>query len=141
MSLRRGPLSIILVTSMVASTFSIFALAVLASAIIDDLGVSRTMIGVIGSVNTGVGALSAPYSGKLTDRIGPRNAVLVTMGLTFAALMLRDLNAIAPLLTMFFLTTYGVLTVTAGVERFLGSPSFRPLFKVHWSLSLLGAAG
>ncbi|MDX1661710.1 MAG: hypothetical protein R3326_07960 [Gemmatimonadota bacterium] len=54
---------------------------------------------------------------------------------------LGNLNIIAPILTMFFLTTYGVLNVSAGVERFLGSPSFRPQFKVHWSLSLLGAVG
>jgi hypothetical protein len=42
---------------------------------------------------------------------------------------------------MFFLTTYGVLNITAGMERFLGSPSFRPKFKVHWVFSLLGAIG
>lgn len=42
---------------------------------------------------------------------------------------------------MFFLTTYGVLNVTAGIERLLGSPSFRPKFKVHWAFSLLGAVG
>jgi hypothetical protein len=34
-----------------------------------------------------------------------------------------------------------VLNVAAGVEKFLGSPSFRPAFRVHWSLSLLGAVG
>ena len=43
---------------------------VLASPIIDDLGISRTQVGLIGSVNTGLGALSAPLSGRLTDRIG-----------------------------------------------------------------------
>ena len=55
--------------------------------------------------------------------------------------MLGDLNVIAPILTMFFLTTYMVLNVAAGVEKFLGSPSFRPAFRVHWSLSMLGAIG
>ena len=34
-----------------------------------------------------------------------------------------------------------MLNVVAGLERFLNSPSFRPTFKVHWSLSLLGAVG
>ena len=68
MSMRRGPLALILITAMVSSTFFLFAIAVLASPIIDDLGVSRTMIGVIGSVNTGLGALTAPWSGRLTDR-------------------------------------------------------------------------
>ena len=42
---------------------------------------------------------------------------------------------------MFFLTTYGILNVSAGIERFLGSPSFRPRFQVHWAWSLLGAVG
>ena len=52
-----------------------------------------------------------------------------------------SLDAIAPVLSMFFLTTYMVLNIAAGIEGFLQSPSFRPTFKVHWSLSLLGALG
>ncbi|MEM1335921.1 MAG: MFS transporter, partial [Actinomycetota bacterium] len=71
---------------MAASTFSIFALAVLASPIIDDLGISRTQVGLIGSVNTGLGALSAPWSGRLTDRIGPRRAVLILLAISAAAM-------------------------------------------------------
>lgn len=65
---------------MLVSAFQIFALAVLASAIIDDLGVSRTQIGLIGSINTAVGAATAPISGRLTDRIGPgRSMVFVVV--------------------------------------------------------------
>jgi len=71
----------------------------------------------------------------------PRIGTLVTMGVALVAVWLGNLNVIAPILTMFFLTTYGVLNVTAGIERLLGSPSFRPKFKVHWSFSLLGAIG
>ena len=71
----------------------------------------------------------------------PRIGTLVTLGVALAAVILGDLNAIAPILTMFFLTTYGVVNIVSAVERLLGSPSFRPTFKVHWSLSLLGAIG
>jgi solute carrier family 12 sodium/potassium/chloride transporter 2 len=71
----------------------------------------------------------------------PRTGTAVTLVVALGAVMLGDLNVIAPILTMFFLTTYMVLNVAAGVERFLGSPSFRPAFRVHWSLSLLGAVG
>ncbi|WP_103020499.1 Na-K-Cl cotransporter [Salinibacter altiplanensis] len=71
----------------------------------------------------------------------PRSGTVLTLGLALGAVMTGNLNAIAPVLTMFFLTTYAVLNVAAGVETFLDSPSFRPEFKVHWSLSLLGAAG
>ena len=82
MLMRRGPLGAVLVATMVASTFSLFALAVLASPIIDDLGISRTEVGLIGSVNTGLGALSAPWTGRLTDRIGPRRAVLIIFAMS-----------------------------------------------------------
>ncbi|MBE9076997.1 amino acid permease [Romeria aff. gracilis LEGE 07310] len=69
----------------------------------------------------------------------PRLGTLFTLGLALAVVGVGDLNAIAPVLTMFFLTTYMVLNVAAGIEGFLQSPSFRPTFKVHWSLSVLGA--
>ena len=75
------------------------------------------------------------------DDDSPRLGTLLTLGLALVAVWFGNLNIIAPILTMFFLTTYGVLNVSAGVEKFLQSPSFRPLFNVHWSLSLLGAAG
>jgi amino acid transporter len=71
----------------------------------------------------------------------PRNGTILTLGIALVAVWFGDLNLIAPILTMFFLTTYGVLNVAAGVERFLGSPSFRPRFRVPWYVSLLGATG
>ena len=71
----------------------------------------------------------------------PRIGTAVTLGVATATVCIGDLNIIAPVLTMFFLTTYMVLNVSAGIEGFLQSPSFRPTFKVHWSLSMLGALG
>jgi amino acid transporter len=71
----------------------------------------------------------------------PRIGTAATLGVVVMAVSIGDLNLIAPVLTMFFLTTYLVLNVSAGIEGFLKSPSFRPLFAVHWSLSSLGAIG
>lgn len=71
----------------------------------------------------------------------PRIGTIVTLGVVVATVVVADLNLIAPILSMFFLTTYFVLNIAAGVEGFLDSPSFRPTFSVHWSLSLLGAIG
>jgi solute carrier family 12 sodium/potassium/chloride transporter 2 len=71
----------------------------------------------------------------------PRAGTAVTLGIALAAVMMGNLNIIAPVLTMFFLTTYGVLNVAAALERLLGSPSFRPRFRVPWYLSALGAVG
>ncbi len=71
----------------------------------------------------------------------PRAGTAFTFAIAIGAVLLGDLNVVAPILTMFFLTTYGVLNVAAGLERFLGNPSFRPKFRVHWFWSLVGAAG
>lgn len=78
--------------------------------------------------------------GSGTDNI-PRYGTIFTMAIAIAAVYLGNLDIIAPVLTMFFLTTYGVLNIAAGLENVLDSPSFRPSFKVHWIFSLLGAAG
>jgi len=71
----------------------------------------------------------------------PRAGTLLTMVVAILAVYLGNLDVIAPVLSMFFLTTYGVLNIAAGIETLLGSPSFRPSFKVHWAFSFLGAAG
>lgn len=71
----------------------------------------------------------------------PRVGTIVTLIIAILAVCLADFNLIAPVLTMFFLTTYLVLNLSAGIESFLQLPSFRPTFKVHWSLSVLGALG
>ncbi len=71
----------------------------------------------------------------------PKAGTAATLVVALVAVYFGNLNIIAPILTMFFLTTYGVLNITAGIERLLNSPSFRPQFRVHWSFSLLGAAG
>lgn len=71
----------------------------------------------------------------------PRLGTWFTLGIALVVVSLGDLNLIAPVLTMFFLTTYMVLNVAAGLEGFLQSPSFRPVFRVHWGFSLIGALG
>lgn len=71
----------------------------------------------------------------------PRLGTLFTLGVVLAVVCIGDLDAIAPVLTMFFLTTYMVLNVAAGIEGFLQSPSFRPTFRIPWYVSLLGALG
>ena len=49
--------------------------------------------------------------------------------MVFLALLLRDLNAIAPLVTLFFLITYAMINVVVIIEQNLGLISFRPLFR------------
>jgi hypothetical protein len=69
----------------------------------------------------------------------PRLATVVTFVIALVALVLGDLNAIAPVLSMFFLTSYGVLNFSAAMEGMINSPSWRPSFRVPYVLSLVGA--
>jgi amino acid transporter len=113
--------------------------ATLSSAIGSILGAPRVLQAL---ALDGVLPSSFKWLGKgVGEENIPRSGTVLTLGLALGAVMTGNLNVIAPILTMFFLTTYAVLNVAAGVEGFLDSPSFRPEFTVHWSLSLLGAAG
>ncbi|NNK40055.1 MAG: Na-K-Cl cotransporter, partial [Winogradskyella sp.] len=75
-----------------------------------------------------------PYSNLLagTSKNGqPRNAMLVTGVLIFFTLLLRNLNAVAPLVTLFFLITYAMINIVVIIEQRLGLISYRPVFKIH----------
>ncbi|NND34964.1 MAG: Na-K-Cl cotransporter [Saprospiraceae bacterium] len=79
---------------------------------------------------------------EFQDKIGqPRNALIVTGVLIFLTMLLRDLNAVAPLVTMFFLITYAMLNVVVIIEQQLGLISFRPLFTVHKVVPWIGLIG
>ena len=113
--------------------------ATLSSAIGSMLGAPRVLQAV---VRDGVlPPLFNPLGSGHGKEDEPRNGTIMTLGIAVAAVCVGDLNLIAPILSMFFLTTYLVLNVAAGVEGFLQSPSFRPTFRVHWSLSVFGAVG
>ncbi|MDJ0521197.1 MAG: amino acid permease [Planctomycetota bacterium] len=72
----------------------------------------------------------------------PRRAIVVTFAICEICLLLGDLNAIAPVITMFFMITYGYLCLATFYESITRNPSYRPTFRwSHWSTALLGAAG
>src|SRR5690606_34266333 len=71
----------------------------------------------------------------------PTWALRLTVGIAFAATLLGDLNAVATVLTMFCLTTYGTLNVVAAIEVLVGDPSFRPRLRIPWWVSAAGGVG
>jgi amino acid transporter len=75
-----------------------------------------------------------PFSNFLAGQSNngqPRNAMLITGILIFATLLLRNLNAVAPLVTLFFLITYAMINIVVIIEQNLGLISYRPIFKIH----------
>ncbi|WP_232827406.1 amino acid permease [Winogradskyella aurantiaca] len=84
-----------------------------------------------------------PYSNILagTSKNGqPRNAMIVTGILIFVTLLLRNINAIAPLVTLFFLITYAMINIVVIIEQRLGLISYRPLFRIAKWVPYLGLA-
>jgi solute carrier family 12 sodium/potassium/chloride transporter 2 len=71
----------------------------------------------------------------------PMTAILVSFLIALMGILAGDLNMIAPVLSMFFLTTYGLLNLSAGFGRLIGSPAWRPKFRIHWGFSFAGAFG
>ena len=88
----RKPLrNFVLVSTMVSTAYLIFIVSVLASTFIEEFNLSRFELGLIGSLNTAVGAITAPATGRLTDRIGPRLSsvtaqLIAAFGLALVAL-------------------------------------------------------
>jgi solute carrier family 12 (sodium/potassium/chloride transporter), member 2 len=71
----------------------------------------------------------------------PRLATAATAIIALIGILMGDLNVIAPVLSMFFLTSYGLLNISSSFEGIIGNPSWRPTFKVPWYLSFLGFLG
>ena len=72
----------------------------------------------------------------------PRRGVLLAGGIAAATVAAGNLNAIATIVSMFFLISYGLLNYATFFEAQANSPSFRPRFRFFsaW-LSLAGAGG
>ena len=71
----------------------------------------------------------------------PRNATILTGALVFLALGFRDLNLLAPVITICFLTTYASINLVVLIEQGIGLISFRPRLQVPLWIPGLGALG
>ena len=72
----------------------------------------------------------------------PRRAIALTFLVAQAGIFSGGLDVVAPVITMFFLMTYGSVNLACFFESLSRNPSFRPTFRFnHWSVALAGALG
>ena len=72
----------------------------------------------------------------------PRRATVLSLGIAISVVWAGGLNAVAQVISMFFLIAYGMVNLSAFVEGRAGNPSFRPRFKVFgWPAALAGTIG
>lgn len=104
---------------MTASSFQIFAIGVLAVDLTNDLGLDRFELGVLGSVNTMVGALTAPTMGRITDRIGPSHSTVIILVLSSVGMALMAIGSSLWLL--------GFAALISGIPQGWGNPATNTL--------------
>jgi len=68
----------------------------------------------------------------------PINASIITVVIAMIFVSLGNVNAVAGIISMFFMVTYGTLCLISFLNHFGASPSYRPSFKSKWFLSLIG---
>jgi len=69
----------------------------------------------------------------------PIAASIITCAIGFVFVSLGDINAVAEIISMFFLVTYGAICMVSVLEHLAASPSYRPTFRSHPLLSAVGA--
>jgi len=105
--------------------------AILSSAVGSVLGAPRTLQAITRD-QIGNQRLRAFVSSK----IGIGVALAVSAVIALGAAFLGELNAVAKVVTMFFLTVYGTINIVAGLETLSGDPSWRPKFRVPWAVNI-----
>ncbi len=111
--------------------------ATLSSALGSFIGAPRIMLAL---AEKGILPKSKVLS-KTSKKGEPINSMLITAVIVFIGISLRDLNTIAPILTMFFMITYAMVNIVVLVEQSLSLPSYRPTLKVPLIVPALGAFG
>ena len=92
-------------------------------------------------------AVDGVFPGKIStwlsvgkgQRQEPVRASIATCIIGFAFVAIGDINAVAEIISMFFMVTYGAICLVSFLEHMAADPSYRPTFRSHWSISLVGA--
>jgi amino acid transporter len=123
-----GPL--ILLGIMSATLSSALGFALISPRTAQAMGEDRVMVGERASNFFKEG------QGTAND---PTNGTFIVGVISIFILFLGNLNAVAQIITMFFLIIYGSTCLISFMEHFAGNPAYRPTFRTKWYLSLIGA--
>lgn len=168
-SLPLGTFAAVGLSTVVYISVAVFIAASAPQAVlVNDTGQAMRGIGLVGPLIT-LGVIAATLSSAMASFLGaprilqslasdrvfpaltifakghgptsnPRRAVLLSLGIALLTLSLGGLNAIAAVVSMFFLISYGMLNYATYWEARANSPSFRPRFRLFDKrLSLAGA--
>lgn len=78
---------------------------------------------------------------KHNEKGEPINAIMISSAISLVVIVAGNLDNLASLLTMFFLTTYGMINLVVFLEQFTGIISYRPSLKMSIAVPVLGTLG
>jgi len=111
--------------------------ATLSSAMASFLGAPRILQSLSGDR---IFSFLLPFAKVSGPGRNPRRGVLLSAGIALLTICIGNLNFIAPVVSMFFLISYGLLNYATYFEARSESPSFRPRFKYYdRRISLVGS--
>ena len=111
--------------------------ATLSSAMASYLGAPRILQSLAGDR---IFPLLSPFAKGVGPTHNPRRGVLLSTAIALLTISIGQLNLIAPVVSMFFLISYGLLNYATYYEARAASPSFRPRFRWYdLRLSLAGS--
>lgn len=120
-----GPLVLI---GIYAATFS--------SALASLVGAPRVLQSL---ADDGIIPFLKPFTVTRASDDAPVRGYVLALLLAMACVLIGELNAIAPLITMFFMMTYGLINLACFALSISKSPGWRPTFKYYtWWAALLG---
>ena len=117
-------LVVLLPTVMAVTVFAGPSLGILSRFIIDDLGISRTQLGLVVSGGGLAGAVLGPYAGRYADRVGGKITLVVVFAATAAGLA-----AVASSPTYPFLIVAMAIT---GMAQSGSNPATNKLISLHF---------
>jgi predicted MFS family arabinose efflux permease len=121
--IQRQAFAMLLAFAMGVATVVTFIVGALAPFLIEDLGLSRTSLGLLATVMIAVAAVLSPLAGQLVDRLGGRLVLVVIFAVTAAGM-----------LGMALAGSYGWLlagAAVAGIATAMGNPATNQLISRH----------
>jgi len=114
------------------------AAATISSAIGSLLVAPRTLQALAKDGIFGVRQINNFLSAGKGKEFEPKNASIVTAVVALVFVLIGDVNFVAEIISMFFLVTYGSISLISFFQHFSGDPAYRPTFKSKWYISLAG---
>ncbi len=120
---RRSAFAALLAVTMASSTFAFTTFSVLSTSLLETFSISRWQLGALVTAAAVLGAVLSPPVGRISDRIGGRNALTLTLAVSGAAIAAIALSPV------YLVVVFAALG--AGAGQAAANPATNKLISMH----------